>query len=208
MTDLWHVLQPATATDDFILPQPHPLIDPSWLQPAKNSATFHPASGINCAEDIPQPPEAVAPIITGCSLIRGLVEKVTRERNLKHTERLALLYTLGHCGDAGRSYIHQLIALCSNYDPRTTERFIQRLEPGHRAIRCSTLKEWLKDYLPGVSCECKTKKKNPSPIDGLSSKNKKEKANQPRKSAPPVSEQDWETIALDLFAFTEDESDE
>jgi hypothetical protein len=90
------------------------------------------------------------------------------------------------------------------------------LEPGHRAIRCSTLKEWLKDYLPGVSCECQysraggspVKKKNPSPIDLLSSSNKKKTANQPRKSAPPVSEKDWETIALDLFAFADDESDE
>jgi group II intron reverse transcriptase/maturase len=188
VTNLWHILRTLKLTSP---PPPSP-------QDC--------GEGLGVRSEIPPPPEAVAPIITGCSLLRGLVEKATRERNLKHTERLALLYTLGHCGDAGSSYIHQLIALCSNYDPRTTERFIQRLEQGHKAIRCSTLKEWLKDYLPGVCCECKIQKKNPSPLDLLSSSNSKKKtANQERKPAPSLSEQEWETIALDLFDFTEDE---
>ena len=213
VTDLWGVLRT------------HPLIAPSALNSATNSARRQkdeakPASfgkPFLLPSEIPEPPEAVAPMIKGCTLLRGLVEKATRERNLKHTERLALLYTLGHCGDAGSAYIHQLIALCSNYAPRTTERFIQRLEPGHKAIRCSTLKEWLKDYLPGVDCECQQKKKNPAPINliSLSKKTAKKTTSQslpfsPKKtkkaqSAPPVSEQDWETIAEDLFDFTDDE---
>jgi len=194
VTNPWHVLRT------------HPLIKPSMLDTATNSAV---------TSEIPKPPEAVEPIIKGCSLLRALVEKASSKRNLKHTERLALLYTLGHCGDAGSAYIHQLIALCSNYNPRITERFIGRLEPGHKAIRCSTLKEWLKDYLPGVDCECQQKKKNPAPIDLLSLSKKTARqtgksdrsttASQAQKSGPTVSEQDWDALAEDLFDFTNDE---
>lgn len=101
-------------------------------------------------------------MVEGCALISELVGKAAETHHLRHTERLALLYTLGHMGEAGRNYLHQVIGLCENYDPRTTERWLRRIEEGHRPLRCATLREWLKDYLPGISCKCKGRS---SPLD-------------------------------------------
>jgi len=81
---------------------------------------------------IPKAPEAIGPVLEGCTLLAALVKKAGQTHNLRHTERLALLYTLGHLGEAGQNYLHQVMALCSNYDPRITERWLQRLEEGHR----------------------------------------------------------------------------
>lgn len=144
------------------------------------------------------PPESVMPMINGCALLKGLINKALKLHQLKHTERLALLYTLGHCGDAGRNYIHQIMAMCGNYDPRTTERFIVRLEPGHKSIRCSRLREWLKDYLPDVECSCQ-RGKNPSPID-LILPNKKAEV---RSASKSMSDQDWKSVSDDLFNHDE-----
>lgn len=115
----------------------------------------------------PLPPDAVAPMVDGCALLRGLVDKAARLRHLRHTERLALLYTLGHCGGAGSAYLHQVMALCGNYDARDTDRWLQRLEEGHPPISCSRLKEWLADYLPGVECPCPARRGRGSPLDHL-----------------------------------------
>src|SRR5205823_156063 len=102
----------------------------------------------------PEPPAAVAPLVEGCALICGLVDKAARLGHLRHTERLALLYTLGHGGDAGHAYLHQVIALCADYSPRITETWVRRVDAGHRPISCARLKEWLADDLPGVECPC------------------------------------------------------
>lgn len=117
--------------------------------------------------ELPEPPEKIAPMVKGCALIWGLVQKAAQFHHLRHVERLALLYTLGHCGEAGQTYLHQVIALCSNYNPRITQRWIQRLDEGHRPIQCRTLREWLKDLLPGVNCSCVLKIKDPTPLDLL-----------------------------------------
>lgn len=151
---------------------------------------------------LPSPPAAVLPVITGCRLISALVAKAAATRHLRHTERLALLYALGHLGDAGRTYLHQVIGLCSNYDPRITERWIRRLEEGHRPIRCSTLKSWLKDHLPGVDCPCIPGAANPSPLQW---------AGQSRRSVTPEPEtaspdriEGWAEVAQDLFGDSPD----
>jgi len=170
----------------------HPLIDTKQIISLTQNEQ-------NLANKIPEPSEAIAPMIQECTLLRGIVEKASKKENLKHTERLALLYTLGHCGDAGRTYIHQVIALCSNYEPRVTERFIQRLEQGHKPISCSKLREWLKDYLPNVSCECPNKK-NRSPLDLLSATKKTES----KKQSSLVSEKEWEVFAEEFFDFADD----
>ena len=141
----------------------------------------------------PEPPEAIAPVVEGCALIAGLIKKAAQMRHLRHTERLALLYTLGQLGEAGRNYLHQVIALCSNYDPRVTERWIQRLEEGHRPIRCATLKEWLKDYLPGVGCSCPSRRANPSPLDLLRQAHKR----QPEASLTQTAS--WDDVAEEMF---------
>jgi hypothetical protein len=129
-------------------------------------------------------------MVRGCRLLAALVQKAARTGHLGHTERLSLLYTLGHCGDAGRAYLHQVIGLCSNYDPRVTESWVRRLEPGRRALRCSTLKEWLRDHLPGVTCPCLPRRPNPSPVDLLPAP-KPEPMGQPPEG--------WDAVAGDLF---------
>jgi group II intron reverse transcriptase/maturase len=136
---------------------------------------------------IPEPPEPIAPLVWGCNLIRGLAAKAARTRHLRHVERLALLYTLGYCGEPGRAYLHQVIGLCSNYDPRITERWIRRLSPKRRPIRCATLQAWLKDQLPGVACTC-PKRGRASPLDLLP-------------ASPPAAEADpaWAGVMGDLF---------
>lgn len=139
-------------------------------------------------------------MIQGCALLRALVEKAAQTGDLKHTERLALLYTVGRCGDAGRAHLHQIIALCGNYDPHVTERFIQRLEPGHKPIRCVKLKEWLRDYLPDTVCQCPSKKKNPSPLD-LLQVSEKSAENRKRSASNPVADDEWNAVADDLFKF-------
>jgi hypothetical protein len=164
---------------------------------------------IGSISPVPEPPEAIAPVVRGCNLISGLVKKAAQTHHLRHTERLALLYTLGHLGEAGENYLHQVISLCSNYDPRVTERWLRRLEEGHRAIRCATLKEWLKDFLPGMACPCDLKARNPSPLDWLQHAPRPGPEPEPGPSPAPVEEGGtgtWEEVAEDIFgeALAED----
>jgi hypothetical protein len=161
-----------------------PLVDPEMLL------------RIRTISSVPEPPEAIAPVVKGCTMVSSLIKKAAETQHLRHMERLALLYTLGHLGEEGRNYLHQVMALCSNYDPRITERWIQRLDKGHRAIRCAKLREWLKDYLPGVSCHCLPKRANPSPLDLLHQAHK----SQPELHAPPDDVADtWDGVAEEMF---------
>lgn len=170
-----------------------PLLNPEALHRA--------AEGPREPGSWPDPPEAVAPLVRGCALVGALVRKAAESRHLRHTERLALLYTLGPLGEAGRTYVHQVIGLCSNYDPRITERWIQRLEPGHRPIKCATLKDWLKDHLPGVTCPCVPNVTNSSPMD-LLRQSVKAGRKPPRPSSegtPAKIESAWEDVAQEMF---------
>lgn len=167
-----------------------PRIDPQILLNMESTPS--------ASAEVLQPPEAIAPVVQGCALLSGLVNKAARTGHLRHTERLALLYTLGHLGEAGRNYLHQVIALCSNYDPRITERWLQRLEEGHRAIRCKTLREWLKDHLPGVVCPCFPKAVNPSPLNLLRQTRKRRS-----KGTSLEGESDsWDEVAEEMFGDT------
>jgi group II intron reverse transcriptase/maturase len=139
------------------------------------------------------PPAAVAPVVTGCSYLRALVGKAGATAHLRHTERLVLLYTLGHLGEEGRNYLHQVISLCTNYNPRVTQRWIDRLEEGHKPLRCATVREWLKDYLPGTTCGCARAGRVDSPIDLL----KGEDGPRCAVGDPPVG--DWKEVAAEIF---------
>jgi group II intron reverse transcriptase/maturase len=143
----------------------------------------------------PEPPEAIAPVVKGCALLWGLVRKAAETHHLRHTERLALLYTLGHLGEVGQAYLHQVIGLCANYDPRITQRWIQRLDDGHKPIRCATLKEWLKDHLPGVACPCVPKRANPSPLDLL----RRAESLTPSVPSSESTARAWDGVAQEMF---------
>lgn len=197
LDDPWAVL----AATCLVNPEALPMIDQAGQTPSP----------------CPEPPESIAPVVWGCRLVWELVRKAAGTRDLRHAERRALLYAVGGLGEAGRTYVHQVIGLCSNYDPRITERWIQRLEPGHRPIRCATLREWLKDYLPGVTCNhrghgetqrrtegregapcpCVTRAANPSPIDLLRRSARAKPAAPP--TGPQRTEEAWNDVAEEMF---------
>lgn len=186
----------------WLSPWGDPLDDP-WpeLRSAKPVAPER-LLAVQSGSLLPEPPAMVAPLL-GCSLLRALVEKAGQEGDLKHTERLALLYTLGQTGEAGINYLHQVMALCTDYSPQITQRWVERLEAGHPAMRCTTLKEWLKDYLPGVGCEC-LPHKNPSPADRLRPE-AHYRSRPPRPNpalkvpATDTKRDNWETLAKEIF---------
>lgn len=187
----WFTLEGQPAHDDWAILTETPLINPQTFFPDGRQPKAEKSN--ESFSDLPEPPEVIAPMVKGCALIWGLVQKAKQMHHLRHVERLALLYTLGHCGEAGQTYLHQVIALCSNYNPSITERWIQRLDVGHRPIRCSTLREWLKDLLPGVTCSCVPKAKDPTPLDLLQ---------QARETLPkPIASQkeEWDEVAQDMF---------
>ncbi|WP_448583244.1 CRISPR-associated primase-polymerase type A1 [Thermocrinis sp.] len=187
----WLTLEGQPASDEWAILAETPLINPQTFLPDGRQPKAEKSN--QSSSDLPEPPEVIAPMVKGCALIWGLVQKAKQMHHLRHVERLALLYTLGHCGEAGQTYLHQVIALCSNYNPRITERWIQRLDVGHRPIRCSTLREWLKDLLPGVTCPCVPKAKDPTPLDLLQ---------QAWETLPkPVASQkeEWDEVAQDMF---------
>lgn len=189
---------PETGRPGLLLtPEGQPVTDP-WAtlatvplvngQALLQSVSFEPPA-------LPEPPEAIAPVVRGCALVRGLVRKAVESHHLRHTERLALLYTLGHLGEAGQTYLHQVIGLCSNYDSRITQRWIQRMDEGHKPIRCATLREWLKDHLPGVTCPCVPKRANPSPLDLL----RRAEPPTPSVSSAGPRTPAWDEVAQEMF---------
>lgn len=184
----------------FLTPEAERIADP-WTTlaqaPRINGATMlqSPPVRVSC---VPEPPEAIAPVVRGCALLWALVRKAADTHRLAHTERLALLYTCGHLGEIGQTYLHQVIGLCDNYDSRITQRWIRRVEEGHRPVRCTTLKEWLKDYLPGVTCACTTKGPNASPLDLLRAVKKSSRSG----ALQEKKDQGWDDVAQDLFGNT------
>ncbi|MCW2279370.1 CRISPR-associated primase-polymerase type A1 [Heliophilum fasciatum] len=140
--------------------------------------------------------DELAPLVDGCTWIRGLMEKADREGQLRHGERLALLYVLGG-SEAGRSLVHQVMARCANYTPKVTERWLRRITAGHKPVRCSKLQEWLKDHLPGVQCACPVAGQIKTPHDLLRGKTK------PVVVLPQ--EDAWDPVGLDLFGGWDDE---
>ena len=189
-----------SAVDPWAVLGAAPWMDPESLLRAGNGTVAR----------IPEPPEAIGRMIEGCSLLSSLIGKAARTRTLRHTERLALLYVLGHGGEAGRAYLHQIVALCSNYEPRITERWLHRVQGGRKPIRCATLKDWLKDDLPGVQCACALKGANRSPADLLGksgSRAETRRRREPDSASAGSSDRDtqgWEDVAHDLFGTTED----
>ena len=185
----------------LLMPDGQPAADPWVVLSETPLVNLEKLLGIGqtkeCPE-LPEPPEKIAPMVKGCALIWGLVKKAAQLNHLRHVERLALLYTLGHCGEAGQTYLHQVIALCSNYNPRITQRWIQRLDEGHRPIRCGTLREWLKDLLPGITCPCIPKSKDPTPLD-LLQQNHQAKDKKAIVTHPKEEDGAWSEIAEEMF---------
>jgi len=106
-------------------------------------------------------------IVEGCKVIKFLIGKAKKEGHLTHSERLVLLYSLGHLGDEGKRYIHQIMSNCLNYDFNSTQRWINRLQTNAHPISCPKIRDWLSDITPGIGCYCEfnvPKGAYPSPL--------------------------------------------
>jgi len=93
-------------------------------------------------------------LIEKCNVIRYLIEKAKDRHELNHTERLVLLYTLGHLGDYGKNYIHYLMSQCPNYSYKYTQKWIDRLEKNKNPISCAKIRDWLSYITPSIGCYC------------------------------------------------------
>lgn len=101
--------------------------------------------------------EEIKKVLDGCNVLRFLVNKAKESAHLTHSERLVLLYSLGHLGLDGKRYIHQVISHCLNYNYNYTQRWIDRLKPEIRPISCPKIRDWLSYITPGVGCYCEFK---------------------------------------------------
>lgn len=82
---------------------------------------------------------AVQRVMAGCAVLRHLADKAAAVGHLDHAERLSLLYSLGHLGEAGRRAIHEIVGRCGNYDEAETSRQIGRLSG--LPISCTRMRE-------------------------------------------------------------------
>ncbi len=106
-------------------------------------------------------------IVEGCRVIKFLIDKAKEKGHLTHSERLVILYSLGHLGDEGKRYIHQIMSNCLNYDFDYTQRWINRLKNNAHPISCPKIRDWLSDITPGIGCYCEfdlPKGTYPSPL--------------------------------------------
>jgi len=109
--------------------------------------------------------ELVKRVLSGCMVIRYLANKSRDTHYLDHAERITLLYTLGHLGEEGKSYLHKVISNCINYDYEYTERQIRKMKPF--PISCARIREKHENFALELGCDCNFKlppKGYPAPI--------------------------------------------
>lgn len=110
-------------------------------------------------------PTLVKNLLSGCKIINYLVNKAQDTHYLDNSERVTLLYTLGHLGEEGKSFLHKVISNCINYDYDFTEKQIKKIKP--YPISCARIREKHEDFALDVGCDCTFKlppKGYPSPI--------------------------------------------
>ncbi|MCL0098499.1 CRISPR-associated primase-polymerase type A1 [Dehalococcoidia bacterium] len=110
-------------------------------------------------------PSLVKNLLSGCKVINYLVEKAKETHYLDNAERVTLLYTLGHLGDDGKTFLHKVISNCVNYDYEFTEKRIKKLKS--YPISCGRIREKHEDFALDLGCDCTFKlprKGYPSPI--------------------------------------------
>jgi group II intron reverse transcriptase/maturase len=105
---------------------------------------------------IPQPVEEVPPLVrkllSGCRVINHLVDKARKTHYLDNSERVTLLYTLGHLGEEGKSFLHKVMSYCLNYDYGITEKHIRKLK--EHPISCAKIKEKHETIVLELGCDC------------------------------------------------------
>jgi len=113
------------------------------------------------------PPEsqAVAQLVAGCSVLRGLIERARSTGHLRHTHQLILLYTAGRLGAEGAAFLHRTIAHCHNYDTEICQGYIDRLEANHPPLSCRRIREWLAEEGETGLCTCAAGRR--TPLEGI-----------------------------------------
>jgi hypothetical protein len=98
-------------------------------------------------------------------VINYLVNKAIKTHYLNNSERVTLLYTLGHLGQEGKDFLHKVISNCINYDYDFTEKKIKKMKP--YPISCPRIREKHEDFALDLGCNCNFKippKVYPSPV--------------------------------------------
>lgn len=99
------------------------------------------------------PGGAVRRVMDGCAVLQHLADKAAAVGHLDHAERLSLLYSLGHLGEAGRRAIHEIVGRCGNYSQVETSRQIGRLSG--LPISCTRMREKhvTEELAPRCTCD-------------------------------------------------------
>jgi len=108
----------------------------------------------------PEPAEHIVPggvhvaaVLAGCPVAAHLVEKAAAIGHLHHRERLTLLHVFGHFGQEGATFLHHVMARCADYDPRITDRYLEKLKDA--PVSCARVREWLPEVTTRVPCCCR-----------------------------------------------------
>jgi hypothetical protein len=104
-------------------------------------------------------------LLSGCKVINYLVNKARDTHYLNNSERITLLYTLGHLGQEGKDFLHKVISNCINYDYDYTEKQIRKMKSS--PISCPKIREKHEDFALDLGCNCNFRipyKGYPSPV--------------------------------------------
>ena len=93
-------------------------------------------------------------LLDGCQVLKYLYDKARVTKYLTHTERLSILYSIGHISD-GKDMVNYFMSLCANYDPKITLKYINKVKGSKYAISCYKIREWLSYITSQVGCNCK-----------------------------------------------------
>ena len=93
-------------------------------------------------------------LLDKCQVLKYLYDKARVTKYLTHTERLSILYSVGHTAD-GKDIVNYFMSLCANYDPKITLKYINKVKGSKYAISCYKIREWLSYITSQVGCNCK-----------------------------------------------------
>jgi group II intron reverse transcriptase/maturase len=106
-------------------------------------------------------------LIDKCHVLKSLVQQAEKEHELRHIERLVLLYSIGGLGTEGHNALHFILSQCSNYSEYMTQKWVNRLEKTKNPISCNKIRDWLSYLSPVANCDCQFKLKGtqyPTPL--------------------------------------------
>jgi hypothetical protein len=111
------------------------------------------------AKSIQEIDQNILLLIEKCSVLNYLFKQANQKHDLKHIERLVMLYSIGTMGIKGSTALHSILMQCTNYNKRITSRWISKLDPSFHPISCVKIRDWLNYITPQVSCNCSFKLK-------------------------------------------------